>query len=275
LRSAGGRSDSKASLVSSLGRRPTRPTRNETGVCCLVAVARSRRISSALGHAEVPVAGVTRGRGQILTRQSQRKGEHLGISLWGRIGPMLRQQTKREREAARPGVSRFRLVEPTGPIRERAWLWPDGGGIRFALRSRVAPCPPFATESTHANGGTWPRSLSSETARVETPPFASLQTIASRSRTLPGVGWRPASLSGTGCSRLAADGSARGQVGQDRNGRAPVRGSDGPPSRKPGQHPERSSFCSSCSRDPAGEGSPHELSITSRMTEVPHALYRG
>jgi len=31
-----------------------------------------------------------------------------------------------------------------------------------------------------------------------------------------------------------------GQVGKGRNGRVPVRVSDGPPSHKPGQHPERS-----------------------------------
>ena len=41
-----------------------------------------------------------------------------------------------------------------------------------------------------------------------------------------------------------------------------VRGSDGPPSHKPGQHQERSFHCSSCLRGQAGEGSPHELSIT-------------
>ena len=113
---------------------------------------------------------------------------------------------------------------------------------QWAGRHRIDPCPRAKCPGAQPTG----------------------KTCTSRSRTLAGVGLRPASLSGTRCSRLGTDGRARGQVGQDRNGCTPVRGSDGPPSRKPGQHPERSAFCSSCSRDEAGEGSPHELSITPR-----------
>jgi len=66
-------------------------------------------------------------------------------------------------------------------------------------------------------------------------------------------------------------------VGRSDEGRttsSSVRGSDGPPSHKPGQHQERSSRCSSCSRGQAGERNPPEPSITLAWTEVPHALYR-
>ncbi|RLD98117.1 MAG: hypothetical protein DRI91_03785, partial [Aquificota bacterium] len=59
-----------------------------------------------------------------------------------------------------------------------------------------------------------------------------------------------------------------GQVGQDRNDGISVHGSDGPPSRKPGQHQGRN-WCSPRSRGQAQEGSPLELSITLAIMEVP------